>query len=310
MIDNTAPVKAFGEIITQVAARNKNVVVIDIDSLNQFKLDSYSKEFGDRYFNVGESPENGLDIAVGMVSQGKIPFVCGPTHTLLGRGLGSIRNNIAAPNLNIKVIGAGGGLSLAGAGNRQQILEDFAIMSTMAGTKVFCPSDGVETKEVVRAIVDDYGPTYLRLHNLELPAVMEEEEFDIGKGRTIKAGKRIHVLATGVMVSQAILAMKELEEEGIFIGVTNIASLKPIDKELVVNLSKDNDYIFTLEDHQLRGGLGSKVIEVLNKAGVYREVYRLGMDRFGESGSLKDLYKKYGFDVEGIKKSILKTIQK
>jgi len=211
-----------------------------------------------------------------------------------------IRNDICAPHLNVKIVGAYAGISNAEGGATYQALEDIAIMRAIPNMTVLCPADAVETRKMVEAMLNDFGPVYLRLPVQALPTLYDSEySFQIGKSSVYKSGTDVCIFAMGVMVHSALAAAEMLERDGISTMVVNVSSLKPLDENLIVECVKQAQRIITVEDHQIIGGLGSAVAEILATHCPVK-ILRLGMDGFGESGKIEDLYRKYGLDGVGI----------
>lgn len=302
-------VKAFGDALVRFGARYKNVVVLDANSAKFMNTAGFAMAFPDRYFNFGNSEENMMAAAAGFTVRGKIPFVTSFSMFATGRAWEQIRNAIAYPYLNVKIIGSHAGIFSGEDGGTYQALEDLAIMRAIPNMKVLCPADAVETKKMVEAMMQDYGPTYLRLASGSLPVLHDEnttwgrDGYKIGKGHVYTPGTDVCIFAIGTGVAASLQAREILEREGVSTMVVNIPSLRPIDDGLIVECAKQARQIVTVEDHQIVGGLGSAVMEVLGTH-YPMKVLRIGMDGFGESGKAADLYRKFGMDPEGICETI------
>ncbi len=302
-------VKAFGDALVRFGGRYKNVVVLDANSSKFMNTSGFALAFPDRYFNFGNSEENMISAAAGFTVRGKIPFVTSYAMFSAGRAWEQIRNSLAYPYLNVKIVGAGGGIFNGDGGGTFQALEDLAIMRAIPNMKVLCPADALETKKMVEAMMGDFGPTYLRLPVGFSPVLHNENDewgkevarngYKFGKGHVYTAGTDVCIFAIGTAVAVSLQARDMLEREGISTMVVNIPSLRPIDEGLIVECAKQARQIVTVEDHQVVGGLGSAVMEVLSE-NYPMKVMRIGMDGFGESGKAAELYKKFGMDAEGI----------
>ena len=295
-----SPLKALSEAFVRAGARYKNMVILDGNSSKFLNTGSFAQIFPDRHFNFGNAEQNMISAACGFTVRGKIPVVCTSAMMASGRAWEQIRNDICYPHLNVKIIGAYPGIGGGEGGATTQALEDLAIMRVIPNMKVLCPADAIETKKMFEAMMNDYGPTYLRLHVQALPTLYDHDyRFEIGRGSIYKSGTDVCIFAMGMTVHTALEAAGLLERDGVSTMVVNISSLNPIDENLIVECVKQAHRVVTVEDHQLKGGLGSVVTEVL--ATHYpSKILRIGMDGFGESGKAEDLYRKYGLDGVGI----------
>jgi transketolase len=296
--------KAFGDAMVKLASKYKNVVVLDANAGRFLNLGGFARAFPDRYFSFGNAESNMIGAAAGFTVRGKIPFLCSFSMFLTGRAWELIRNAVAYPHLNVKLVGAFSGILCGEDGATYQSLEDVALMRVIPNMKVVCPADGVETKQVLEAMMNDYGPTYLRLANKPTVNVYDEDrKFEFGKGHIYRPGTDICIFSYGGTFQSSLKAAEFLERDGISTMVVNLASIKPLDEALVIECAKQAARVVTVEDHQVTGGLGSAVAEALS--GSYpAKVLRLGMDGFGESGKSEDLYKKYRLDAVGIYEQI------
>lgn len=306
--------KAFGEALAALGDKYKNLVVLDADLSNSTQSQIFGKKFPDRFFSMGISEQDLVDTAAGFAMAGKLPFACSFAIFLTGIGWQQIRNGICYPNLNVKLIGSHGGIQLGEDGATHQALEDFSVMRVIPNMKVLCPADAVETKQLMEAIANDYGPTYVRLARQPTPVLYDQNyKFQIGKGSILCESENIGekgdsidigIIAVGALVAPAFEAAKMLQKDGRSIRVVNMSSIKPIDEDLVVDTAKKAKLLVTAEDHQIVGGLAGAVADVLS-AKSPRTFHRIGMrDQFGESGKSADLYRKYGFDAQGLYKTI------
>lgn len=296
--------KAFGDAMVKLASKYKNVVVLDANAGRFLNLGGFARAFPDRYFSFGNAESNMIGAAAGFTVRGKIPFLCSFSMFLTGRAWELIRNAVAYPHLNVKLVGAFSGILCGEDGATYQSLEDVALMRVIPHMKVACPADGVETKQVLEAMMNDYGPTYLRLANKPTVNVYDDgRKFEFGKGHIYRPGTDICIFSYGDTFQSSLKAAELLERDGVSTMVVNLASIKPLDEALVVECAKQAARVVTVEDHQITGGLGSAVAEALS-ASYPAKVLRLGMDGFGESGKSEDLYRKYRLDAVGIYEQI------
>lgn len=296
--------KAFGDAMVKLGSKYKNAVVLDANAGRFLNLGGFARAFPDRYFSFGNAESNMIGAAAGFTVRGKIPFLCSFSMFMTGRAWELIRNAVAYPHLNVKLVGAFSGILCGEDGATYQSLEDVALMRVIPNMKVVCPVDGVETKQVLEAMMNDYGPTYLRLANTPTTNVYDEaRKFVFGKGHVYRPGTDVCIFSYGDTFHSSLQAAELLERDGISTMVVNLASIKPLDDALVIECAKQSSRIVTVEDHQITGGLGSAVAETLS-ASYPAKVLRLGMNGFGESGKPEELYKKYRLDAVGIYEQI------
>jgi len=292
--------KAFGDALMKLGAKYKNMVVLDANAGRSLNLAGFARAFPDRYFNFGNAESNMIGAAAGFTVRGKIPLVCSFSMFITGRAWEEIRNAVAYPLLNVKFIGAFSGILCGEDGATYQALEDVALMRAIPNMKIACPADSVQTKQVLETMMNDYGPTYLRLANSAMNNLYDDDrKFEFGKGDVYRAGTDVCIFSYGDSFHSSLRAAEILERDGVSTMVVNLASLKPLDEALVIECAKQASHVFTIEDHQVGGGLGSAVAEVLTTSYPCK-LTRLGMDGFGESGKAEDLYKKYRLDPLGI----------
>ena len=299
--------QSYGEKLTQLGKINKDIVVLDADLATATKTELFKKEFPNRFFDMGIAEQDMISTAAGMATCGKILYASTFAMFAAGRAYDQIRNSVCYPNLNVKICATHAGVSVGEDGATHQMLEDIGMMRALPNMTVMSVSDDVETKWAVEEISKLNGPVYLRLCRLASPVIYEEnQKFEIGKGIQIGEGTDATVIATGLMVSEAIKAKEELEQKGINIRVVDIHTIKPIDRELIVKCAKETKRIVTIEDHSIIGGLGTAVCEVLSEEYPCK-VTRLGMqDTFGKSGKAEKLLEYFGLDKNGIIKEIEK----
>jgi len=293
--------ESYGKKLVELGKTNKEIVVLDADLAEATKTALFKKEFPERFFDMGIAEQDMMSTAAGMASCGKIPFASTFAVFATGRAYDQIRNSICYPKLNVKICASHAGVSVGEDGATHQMLEDISMMRGLPNMTVMSVSDDIQTKWAVEEIAKINGPVYLRLGRLAGAVIYDEnQKFELGKGVQIGDGTDATVIATGLMVQQAILAKEELEQQGIHIRVVDMHTIKPIDKELIIKCAKETKRIITIEDHSIIGGLGTAVCEVLAEEYPCK-VTRLGMmDTFGKSGKAEKLLEYFGLDKNGI----------
>lgn len=301
--------EAYGEALKEIGIENKNVVVLDSDLAGATKSSIFKKEFPERFFDMGISEQDMIGTAAGMAACGKIPFASTFAVFAAGRAYDQIRNSVCYPNLNVKICGSHAGITVGEDGATHQMLEDINIMKALPNMKVFCPSDGVQTKWIVKKMSEIDGPCYIRTCRLATNLIYDnEQEFEEGKMIVHGSGTAATVFATGVTVLESLKAQEELAKEGINIRVVDVFSLKPIDKETIINCAKETKRLISVEDHNIIGGLGSIIADVLAEDYPCK-LTKMGMkDIFGESGNAMSLLEKYELDSKGIIKEVKKGL--
>lgn len=292
---------AYGQALAEYG-ENKNVVVLDADLACCTNSCMFRDKYPERFFNIGIAEANMMGIAAGIATTGKNVFASSFAMFAAGRAFEQVRNSIAYPNLNVKVVGTHAGISVGEDGATHQCIEDLSIMRTIPNMTVVCPSDSVETMAAVKALTDFYGPVYLRIGRIPIDVVNDYEgyKFELGKGNLMREGNDVTVIATGMMVGEAIKAHEALKKEGINARIINIHTIKPIDKDIIIKAAKETGAIVTAEEHNIIGGLGSAVSEVLSENCPVK-MKRVGVkDKFGKSGKPEELFKKYGLTPEAI----------
>jgi len=302
---------AYGEALKELGKMNKDVVVLDADLSKSTKTAVFQAEYPERFINVGIAEQNLIGTAAGLAAAGKIPFASSFAMFATGRAFEIIRNSVAYPKLNVKVAATHAGLTVGEDGASHQSIEDISIMRTLPNMVVINPADGVEAKAAVIKAAEYKGPVYIRLGRSKVPVLYDEKDyqFELGKGVLLGKGSDVTIIATGIMVSMALEARQKLEEEGISVRVINIHTIKPIDKNIIIDAARETGAIITAEEHSIIGGLGSAVAEVLaENYPVYME--RIGVqDTFGESGDGDELLKKYGLSPEKIIEAVKRIIK-
>jgi len=300
----------FGKALLRLGKANKDIVSVEADLGKSTRSCWFSKEFPERNFNVGIAEQNMMLVAAGLASCGKIPFAS--TFAIFSeRGFEQIRTSIARRNANVKIVGSHAGLLTGEDGSSAQAAEDMAIYRSLPNMVVISPADAIEAEKAVEALVKYKGPAYLRLTRDKVPVLFDADyKFEIGKGRVLKEGKDITVIATGPLVAEALEAHEQLKKEHISLRVINISTIKPIDEKLIVQAAKETKALLTAEDHNIIGGLGSAVAEVLAENHPAR-LKRIGVnDLFAESGKPRELYEKYGLTATHIVKEAKQLLKR
>lgn len=293
--------EAYGEALRELGGQNENIVVLDADLSGSTKTAMFKKEYPMRFFNAGIAEQSMIGTAAGLAAAGKTAFASTFAVFATGRAFEQIRNSVCYPKLNVKVAATHAGLTVGEDGATHQAIEDVAIMRALPNMTVLVPADAAEAKAVVRWAAEYNGPVYIRLGRSGVPDVFDESyEFKFGKAVTLKEGTDVTLIGMGIMTSAALEAAEMLAEEGISATVLNMPTIKPIDEEAIAAAAKATGAIVTCEEHNIIGGLGSAVAEVLAEKAPARLV-RVGVkDTFGESGKPADLLKKYGLTASDI----------
>ena len=292
---------AYGEALAELGAVNENIVVLEADLSKSTKTSDFKKVYPERHFNMGIAEQNMLGVAAGFAAAGKIPFASSFAVFATGRAYDQIRNSIAYPNLNVKIAATHAGLTVGEDGGSHQMLEDIALMRALPNMTVIVPADGIETKQAVKAAAEYEGPVYIRMGRPKVPVLFDDNyTFEIGKGVVLKEGTDVTLVGTGIMVSKAVEAAELLAAEGISAAVVNISTIKPLDAELIIAQAQKTGAIVTCEEHNIYGGLGSAVAEVLVE-NCPVPMARVGVaDKFGESGLPDELLEKHGLTAANI----------
>ena len=292
--------EVFGRTL-QKMADDPRLVVLDADLGSATKALLFKEVCPERYIDVGIAEQNMVGMAAGLSVCGMIPVAATFSVFMAGRALDQIRNTVAYPGLNVKLVGTHGGVSVGYDGGSHEAVEDISIMRSLPNMTVLCPSDAVETEAAVRAACAFHGPVYLRISRIGVQDYHEEGyTFTIGKGEIVRDGSDCTIAATGIMVSEALAAAEILEKEGIFVQVLNIASIKPLDKELLIQAAQKTGSMVTAEEHTVLGGLGSAVAEALAEACPVPMRFVGIKDKFGCSGEPEQLLREYGLKKENI----------
>ena len=291
----------YGAALAKLGAEHDNVVVLDADLAGATKTGVFKKAFPDRFFDCGIAEGNMMCMAAGLATTGLVPFASSFAMFAAGRAFEQVRNSIGYPHLNVKIGATHGGISVGEDGASHQCCEDFALMRSIPGMTVICPADSVEAEAAVKAAYEMEGPVYLRFGRLAIPVFHEEGfNFQIGKGEILRDGTDVAIIANGLLVYEAIQAGENLAEAGINAMVINMATIKPLDEELVIEAASKCGKVITCEEHSIIGGLGEAVCSLLAEK-LPTVVRRIGVnDAFGHSGSAAALLKQFGLSAEHI----------
>ena len=292
---------SYGNALVELGQNHKDIVVLDADLAGATKSGTFKKAFPERHFNCGIAECNMVDVGAGLSTMGLVPFVSTFAMFAAGRAYEQVRNTIGYPHLNVKICATHGGISVGEDGASHQCCEDFGLMRTIPGMTVMCPSDDVEARKMVHAAYEMEGPVYIRFGRAATPVYHDESfTFTVGKGEVLQDGTDVAIIATGILVPEAIEAGKRLAEMGIKARVINMATIKPLDEELVVKAARECGRIITVEEHNIIGGLGEAVCAaVAEHCSV--PVHRIGVnDEFGHSGSAAALLEQFGLTADHI----------
>ena len=302
---------AYGETLVELGKTNKNIVVLEADLCKSTMGALFENAYPDRFFEMGIAEADMASVAAGLSLTGKIPFIASFAAFTPGRCYDQIRTSICIPRLNVKVCGSSAGLSDFGDGSTHQSVDDIALMRVLPGMQVFSPADAVQTAQIVEYMAANHGPMYIRINRNELPVITPKEQgFTPGKVYTMHEGDDIAIFATGIMVSIALEAAKELAAAGIKAKVLNVPSLKPLDETAVLDICGETKAIVTVEEHSIYGGLGDAIGAIVTPR-LARKHIRIGIqDSFGTSAhSYQELLEHYGFVPENIVKAAIEAIK-
>jgi transketolase len=301
--------EGYGAALAELGAEHENLVVLDADLAGSTKTAVFGKAFPERHINCGIAEGNMMSVAAGLAATGKVAFASSFAMFASGRAFEQIRNSIGYPHLNVKIGATHAGISVGEDGATHQCNEDIALMRSIPGMTIINPADYTEAFLAVKAAIEHEGPVYLRLGRLAVPVVFGDDyKFQIGKGVELKEGNDVTIIATGLMVNEALIAHDLLKEQGINARVINMATIKPLDKEIILKAAKETGCIVTAEEHSVIGGLGSAVAEYLSEECPV-PVLKLGVnDTFGYSGPAVKLLDEFGLRAENIKEKAIKAI--
>lgn len=311
-MDKKATRESYGEALVMLAEKRHDLIVLDADLAAATKTGIYKKACPDRFFDCGIAEADMMGVAAGIATTGKLVFASSFAMFAAGRAFEVVRNSIGYPHLNVKIGATHAGISVGEDGATHQCNEDIALMRAIPGMTIINPADDVEAKAAVLAMADYVGPTYLRFGRLAVPVFNDPAtyKFQVGKGIELRQGNDISIIATGLMVNEALEASRALAEQGVSARVINIHTIKPIDRDIIVKAAKETGKIVTVEEHSVIGGLGSAVADVVTET-VPVPVIKIGVqDTFGHSGPAVPLLKEFGLCADNIVKVVLNTLGK
>ncbi|MDF2654026.1 MAG: transketolase family protein [Bacillota bacterium] len=301
MSEKMATRQAYGEVLAELGEKNQNIVVLDADLSKSTMTAVFAGKYPERFFNMGISEQNLYGVAAGIAHSGKTVFASTFAMFAAGRAFEIIRNSIGYTKANVKICATHAGVTVGEDGGSHQSIEDLALMRTIPGMTVISPSDGMSAKLLIQQAAELDGPVYVRLGRAAVPGLYEaDSDITIGKGNCVKDGSDYTVIATGIMVNEALIAAETLEKEGISLRVIDIHTIKPIDKDIIIKAAKETKGIVTAEEHSVFGGLGSAVAEVVVQSAPTKIAFVGLQDTFGESGKPAELLAKYGLTASDI----------
>lgn len=312
-IEKQATRQAYGQALVEMGAENPNLVVMDADLSKSTMTAEFKKVYPERFFNMGIAEQNLYGTACGLALSGKT--VCASTFAMFatGRAFEIIRNSIGYTNADVKICATHAGITVGEDGASHQTFEDIALMRTIPGMTIINPSDGASCKTLLKQAVKKYGPCYVRLGRAAVPTIYDEESLknvEIGKGNLLKDGNDVAIIATGIMVNEALSAREKLLKEGIEARVIDIHTIKPIDRGIILKAAKETGRVVTCEEHSVIGGLGSAVCQVLAEEFPVRVEMVGQKDCFGESGKPDELRAKYGMTEAHIYAAVKRILEK
>lgn len=299
--------QSYGEALVELGKENKNIVVLDADLSTATKTNLFAKEFPSRFFDMGIAEQDMIGTAAGFATCGKIPYASTFAVFAAGRAYDQVRNGVAYPNLNVKICATHSGVTVGEDGATHQMLEDIAMMRAVPNMVVISPSDDIQTKWAIKEISKIHGPVYVRLSRYATPVIYDEnQKFEIGKAVQIGKGRDCTIFATGDVVAEALVAKDMLEKKGKFVRVVDMHTIKPIDVDTILRCAKETDKLISVEDHNIIGGLGTAIADVLAEH-YPKKLIKLGInDSFGKSGKASELMTYFKIDSEAIVDAVLK----
>ena len=301
--------QAYGEALVKLGKENDKVVVLEADLSKSTMTTFFQKEFPQRHINVGIAEANLIGTSAGLASTGKIPFASTFAMFAAGRAFDQIRNSVAYPKLNVKICPTHAGISLGEDGGSHQSVEDIALMRAIPGMVVLQPADAMETEKIIFAAAEYEGPVYVRLGRLPVADIYTEDyKFEIGKASTLTEGTDVAIIATGLLVGEALKAQEILKDKGISVRVINMSTIKPLDEEVVLKAARECKLVITSEEHSVIGGLGSVVSEYLSSVNPVKVIRHGINDIFGQSADGNVMLDKYGLRADNLVELVLKNI--
>jgi len=298
----------YGQTLLKLGSQDKNIIVLDADLSCSTKTCFFAKEFPGRFFNFGVAEQNMMAAAAGLAACGKTVFVSTFAVFASGRAWDQVRNSISYNNFNVKIVATHAGITVGPDGASHQALEDIALMRVLPNMNIVVPCDGPQTADAINAAANNPGPFYIRLGRPKIPTIENKGEFKLGKAQTLTSGNDAAIIACGVMVSEALLAVKGLAQKGIKARLINMHTIRPLDNEIILKSARETKLIVVCEEHNVIGGLASAVQEVVAE-NLPKKVICLGIrNRFGQSGEPADLLKEYNLTGADIEKAVLSGI--
>lgn len=305
------PRKIFGQAVTDLAKENDDIVVLSADSGKSSGFGEFIEKYPERYFECGIMEQGVVGVASGLATTGKIPVFCAIAPFVTVRPYEMLRNDLGYMRQNAKIVGRNCGITYSDLGATHHSLEDFAIMSMIPGMVVLAPQDPCEIVEAVKAMMDYNGPVYMRIGNSKIPQLFEQKPFEIGKGDLVREGTDVTVISTGSTTANVIEAAKILEEQGISIEILGMPTVFPLDEKLIIESAKKTKRVITVEEHYVKGGLGTFVSEILLENGVMSTIRKIGIPHdYAGNGPYDELLHYYGLDKEGIAAGIMAVLDK
>lgn len=305
MSEKIATRQAYGATLLALGGENEDIVVLDADLSKSTMTAQFAGKYPERFFNMGISEQNLYGVATGLALSGKTVFASTFAMFAAGRAFEIIRNSIGYTKANVKICATHAGITVGEDGGSHQAIEDIALMRTIPGMTVINPADGMSTDLLIRQAAAMKGPVYVRLGRAAVPGIYEaDSKVEIGKGMCVRDGSDYTVIATGIMVNEALIAAEALEKEGISLRVIDMHTIKPIDKEIIIKAAKETKGIVTAEEHTVMGGLGSAVAEVVVRNSPVKMAFVGLSDTFGESGKPAELMAKYGLTAADISAAV------
>ena len=302
---------AYGKTLVALGKSNPNIVVLDADLSKSTKTEAFGKAYPDRFFNVGIAEANLVGIAAGLASSGKIPFISSFACFLICKGYDQLRMSVAFPELNVKVVASHGGISVGEDGASQQSIEDLALTTSLPGFTVIVPADEISAKALIEETAKHVGPVFMRTGRPKAPIVYgPDAKFKIGKGNQLREGKDVTIFALGLLVYEALEAADQLSKQGIAAAVVDLHTVKPIDRELVIAQVKKTGAAVVCEEHQIYGGLGSALAEVVAQEFPVPIEFVAIRDTFAESGTGDELMERYGLTAPHIVKAVQRVLSR
>jgi transketolase len=298
----------YGQALVKLGVLNKNIVVLDADLSSSTRTNLFAKQFPDRFFNFGVAEQNMMATAAGLASCGKTVFLSTFAVFAAGRAWDQVRMSISYNNFNVKIVATHAGITVGPDGASHQALEDIALMRVLANMNIIVPCDGPQTEDAVMAASENPGPFYIRLGRAKVPSIENKGEFKFGRAQLISEGNDAAIVACGVMVTEALLAVKNLAAKGIKARLINMHTIRPLDKEIILKAAKETKLIIVCEEHNVIGGLASSIDEVVAEDFPVK-VIRVGVrNRFGQSGDPEELLKEYNLSSLDIEKAVLSNL--